>query len=211
MDAAQTLVVACAKLARKPAVFISASAVGFYGDCGDEELSETSPTGLGFLPEVALIWETNAEGAARADIRTVLLRFGVVLARKGGALAKMLPLFRLGLGARLGGGGQWLSWVSVDDAVGAILHALRDTRCVGPMNVVAPTPVTNAEFTATLARVLNRPAVFAVPAWALRLVLGEMADATLLASTRVVPGRLRAMGFSFQHETLEAALQAELG
>ena len=211
VDATQTLVTACARLARKPAVFLSASAVGYYGDAGDAELSESAPAGLGFLPEVSMIWETNAEGAARAGMRTVLLRFGVVLAREGGALAKMLPIFRLGFGGRLGEGKQWMSWVSLTDAVGAILHALGDSRCQGPINVVAPAPVTNAEFTKTLAARLGRPALFPVPKWVLRLVFGEMADATLLVSIRALPGRLQATGFRFRHETLDAALQAELG
>ncbi len=211
VDATQTLVTACARLARKPAVFLSASAVGFYGDAGDAELSEDSPAGLGFLPEVALIWETNAEGAARTGIRTVLLRFGVVLAREGGALAKMLPFFRLGLGGRLGEGKQWMSWISLTDAVGAILHAMGDARCQGPINVVAPAPVTNGEFTATLAARLGLPALFPVPKWVLRLVFGEMADATLLSSTRALPSRLRATGFKFRHETLDVALRSDLG
>jgi uncharacterized protein (TIGR01777 family) len=211
VDATQTLVTACARLARKPAVFLSASAVGYYGDAGDTELSENSPPGLGFLPEVSLIWETNAEGAARAGIRTVLLRFGVVLAREGGALAKMLPVFRLGLGGRLGDGKQWMSWVSLTDAVAAILHALGDSHCQGPINVVAPAPVTNAEFTKTLAARLGLPALFPVPKWVLRVVFGEMAEATLLVSTRATPARLQATGFRFLHETLDAALRAELG
>ena len=189
---------------------MSASAVGIYGDRAGEELTEASLAGVGFLPEVAFIWETNAEGAARAGIRTVLLRFGVVLARDGGALAKMLPLFRLGLGGRLGDGQQWMSWVSLADAVGAIQHALSDARCVGPVNVVAPEPVTNGEFTAKLARVLGRPAAFPVPAWVLRVAFGAMADETLLASTRAKPERLCETGFSFRHPTLEVALRAEL-
>ena len=210
-DATQTLVAACARLARKPAVFVSASAVGFYGEGGDAILAEDAPAGIGFLPEVALIWETNAEAARRAGIRTVLLRFGVVLAREGGALAKMLPAFRLGLGGRLGAGRQWLSWVSRADAVAAILHALDRPVCAGPINVVAPVPVTNAEFTATLAARLRRPAIFPVPQWLLRLVFGEMADATLLASIRAAPARLRETGFKFRHENLDDALRAELG
>jgi uncharacterized protein len=211
VEATRTLVTTCAKLARKPAVFLSASAVGFYGDSGDEELTESAAAGVGFLPEVALIWETNAEGAARAGIRTVLLRFGVVLAPHGGALKKMLPLFRTGFGGRLGDGRQWLSWVSLDDAVGAVQHALAVTRCSGPVNVVAPGPVTNAEFTATLARVLDRPAAFPVPAVVLRLLFGRMAQETVLASTRALPGQLRATGYAFQHETLEMALRHFLG
>lgn len=211
VDATQTLVAACAKRARKPAVFVSASAVGYYGDGGDRELGESAPAGVGFLPEVALVWETNAEGAGRAGIRTVLLRFGVVLGRDGGALAKLLPAFRLGLGGRLGSGRQWMSWIARADAVAAILHAVDHERCAGPMNVVAPAPVTNAEFAATLAARLGRPSVFPTPKWLLRMVFGEMADATLLASTRAVPGQLRQTGFTFRHETLDGALREELG
>ena len=210
VDATLTLVTACTRLARKPAVFVNASAVGFYGERGDEELTEVSGIGHGFLPEVCLAWETHAEGAARAEIRTVLLRFGVVLARGGGALAKMLPVFRIGLGGRLGDGRQWMSWVSLDDAVGAILHVLANENCRGPINVVAPAAVTNAAFTATLARNLRRPAIVAVPAGVLRLLFGQMADETVLASTRVVPARLGETGFAFRHPTLDGALRATL-
>ncbi len=211
VESTRTLVTACAKLGHKPAVFLNASAVGFYGDAGEEELSEETGAGLGFLPETCLIWETNAEGAKRAGIRTVLLRFGVVLAPNGGALAKMLPLFRLGLGGRLGDGRQWWSWVSLDDAVGAIHHALTDGRCSGPVNVVAPAAVTNAEFAATLAQVLDRPAAFPVPGFLLRLLFGRMAQETVLASAQVRPERLSASGYGFRHEKLDAALRHLLG
>lgn len=210
VDATLTLVAACLKLARRPAVFVNASAVGFYGDRGEEALTEADAIGPGFFSGVCLAWETHAEGAARAGIRTAVLRFGVVLSRQGGALAKMLPLFRLGLGGRLGDGRQWLSWVSLEDAVGAILFALADARCRGPVNVVSPEPVTNADFTATLADVLNRPAAFPVPAWMLRLAFGGMAGETVLASTRVQPERLRQLGYVFRHDTLAAALREEL-
>lgn len=211
VDATFTLVTAVTKLTRKPAVFLSASATGFYGDCGDEELTEASGIGHGFFPETCLAWETHAEGAARAGVRTALLRFGVVLAPGDGALAKMLPVFRLGLGGRVGDGRQWLSWIALDDGVAAICFALADPRCAGPINIVAPAPVTNAEFAATLGRVLRRPAVLPVPAWALRLVFGRLADETLLASTRVVPAKLLEAGFGFRHATLEAALRQMLG
>jgi uncharacterized protein (TIGR01777 family) len=210
VDATRTLVTACAQLKRKPGVFINASAVGIYGDAGDAELTEASPPGLGFLPEVCLVWETNAEGATRAGMRTVLLRFGVVLAVEGGALAKMLPLFRLGLGGRMGSGRQWMSWVSIDDAVGAVLHTLAKADCAGAMNVVAPGAVTNAEFAATLARGLHRPALFPVPGWLLQLVLGQMAVDTVLASTRARPERLLATGYAFRHSSIEPALRAML-
>jgi uncharacterized protein (TIGR01777 family) len=210
VDATRTLVTTCAKLTRKPAVFINAAAVGIYGDTGDEEVSEASPPGLGFLPEICLIWETNAEGAARAGMRTVLLRFGIVLAREGGALAKMLPVFRLGLGGRLGAGAQWMSWVSLDDVVGAVLHAIDQPACHGAMNVVAPNPVRNAEFAATLAATLGRPAVFPVPAWVLRAIFGEMATETLLTSTRVRPARLIETGYAFRRAAIAPALRAAL-
>jgi uncharacterized protein (TIGR01777 family) len=207
IDATRTLVVGLDRLAPIPSVLINASAVGIYGDRGDEELTEASEIGHGFLAETCFAWETHAAGASRRGVRTVLLRFGVVLTRKGGALAKMLPLFRLGLGGRLGDGKQWMSWVSLDDAVGAILHVLADARCAGPANVVASEPVTNADFTATLARAVRRPAVFPVPAVVLRLIFGQMARETVLASARVVPARLSETGFKFRHETLEAALR----
>jgi len=210
VDATRTLVRAMQVMARKPAVFLSASATGFYGEGGDTVLTEASPIGRGFLPEVCLAWETHAEGAARSGVRTVLLRFGVVLTRAGGALAKMLPLFRAGLGGRLGSGRQWMSWVGSDDVVGAVQHALADGRCTGPINVVAPGAVTNAEFTATLARVLKRPAVLPAPAWALRLAFGQMADEALLASARAAPVRLTETGYAFRHAGLETALRAVL-
>jgi uncharacterized protein (TIGR01777 family) len=211
VEATRTLVVALQKLARKPEVFVSASAVGFYGDRGDEILAEDASIGHGFLPEVCLAWETHAEGAARSGVRTALLRFGVVLTPAGGALPKMLPAFRAGLGGRVGSGRQWMAWVGREDALGALYHAIMDTRCRGPVNVVAPEAVTNAQFAATLGRVLGRPAVLPVPAVALRLLFGEMADGTLLASTRAVPGKLGAAGYVFRQPTLESALRQELG
>jgi uncharacterized protein len=210
VDATRTLVVAMAKLRRKPAVFLSASAVGFYGDRGDEVLTETSGVGQGFLPEVCLAWETHAEGAARHGVRTVLMRFGVVLTRQGGALTKMLPLFRRGLGGRLGSGQQWMSWISIDDVVDAVQHTLRDQRCTGPFNFVAPEAVTNAEFARTLAQTLKRPAILPVPAWVLRAVFGRMANEAPLVSARAVPMRLDKTGYEFQHPTLEEALRTIL-
>lgn len=207
VDATRTLVLALKKLPRKPAVLVNASAVGFYGDCGESVIGEDTPVGQGFLPEVCLAWETHAEGAARLGMRTALLRLGVVLTPAGGALAKMLPAFRAGLGGPLGGGRQWMSWVSIDDAVDAIYRAVLDPRWSGAANITAPHPVTNAEFTATLGRVLRRPAVLPVPGWVLRAAFGQMADEALLASTRAVPARLQAMGYEFRHPTLEAALR----
>lgn len=211
VDATRTLVGAMQRMERRPEVLVSASAVGFYGERGDEILAEDAPMGHGFLPEVCLAWETHAEGAARIGIRTALLRFGVVLTPAGGALAKMLPAFRLGLGGRVGSGRQWMAWVGREDAVGALYHAVMEPRCCGPLNVVAPESIRNAEFTATLARLLKRPAVLPVPAVGLRAILGEMADATLLASTRAVPLGLERTGFAFRHPTLEGALRHELG
>ena len=211
VDATRTLVGAMAQLAKKPGVFLNASAAGYYGDRGDEVLTEASSIGHGFLPEVCLAWETHAEGASRLGIRTALLRFGVIQASKGGALAKMLPLFRLGLGGRFGSGRQWMSWVGIDDVVGATRHVLNDSRCAGPVNVVAPEPLTNAEFARALARQLGRPALLPVPAFALRLVLGRMmADEALLASTRAMPQRLCDVGYTFRHPTITSALQAVL-
>ena len=209
-DATFTLVAAMAKMSRKPAVLLNASALGFYGDRGDEELTERSEMGQGFFPGVCLAWETHAAAARRAGVRTVLLRFGVVLGRDGGALGKLLPIFRLGLGGCLGDGRQWLSWISLEDAMGAVLHAIDHPQCEGPMNIVAPSPVRNADFSATLGRVLRRPAKFTVPAWALRLVLGPMADEALLASTRAQPVQLLESGYTFRHPTLEAALRHAL-
>ena len=211
VDATRTLVATMAKAGRKPDVLLNASAVGFYGDRGDEVLTEKSGIGLGFLPEVCLAWETHAEGASRLGVRTVLLRFGVILSRDDGALAKMLPLFRLGLGGRLGAGRHWMSWIAIDDVVGAIVHAVSDVRCAGPMNIVAPAAVTNVEFTSALARALQRPAVLPAPAWALRMVLGRtMADEALLSSIRATPQRLSEVGFRFRYPTIGPALTAVL-
>lgn len=211
VDGTRTLVLALAKLARKPKVFVSAAAVGFYGDRGDEILSERSEIGHGFLPEVCLAWETHAEGAERLGVRTVLTRFGVVLSPAGGALAKMLPVFRAGVGGRLGAGTQWMSWVSIDDVVGAIYHALLDTRCSGPVNVVGPVPVRNAEFAAALGRVLERPTILPVPASVLRLAFGQMAEETVLISSRVTASKLQETGYEFRHTDLEGALRHVLG
>lgn len=211
VDATRTLVTAMGKLARRPSVFINASAAGFYGERGDALLTEESGLGQGFLAGVCLAWETHAEAAARLGVRTALLRFGVVLSPAGGALAKMLPAFRAGLGGRFGSGKQWMSWITVDDAVGAIYHALVETRCAGPINTVAPVPVTNAEFAGVLGDMVHRPAVIPIPRAALRLLFGEMADQTLLASTRAVPGKLLATGYRFRHSDLGTALRHVLG
>jgi uncharacterized protein (TIGR01777 family) len=203
----RSLCAALAALQRPPNVLVCASAIGYYGDRGDEMLDERSPAGTGFLAETCRAWEEAAEGARGRGIRVVPLRFGVVLSRRGGALARMLTPFRLGLGGRIGDGSQYMSWVAIDDAVGALEHALAREDLSGPVNAVSPAPVTNREFTATLARVLSRPAVFPMPAAAARLVFGEMADALLLASARVTPARLLATGYPFRHPALEGALR----
>ncbi|MFQ5915907.1 MAG: TIGR01777 family oxidoreductase, partial [Nitrospinota bacterium] len=200
-----------ARLEQPPRVFVCASAVGYYGDRGEEVLREESPLGSGFLPDLSLEWESAAEPAVQKGIRVVHLRNGIVLSPKGGALAKMLPPFKLGLGGKLGSGRQYVSWISLDDMVGVIRHALERESLSGPVNAVAPNPVTNAEFTQTLGRVLSRPTVFQVPAFTLRLAFGEMADAALLASARVEPARLLASGYSFRHPELEGALRHILG
>jgi uncharacterized protein len=203
-----------ARLRRPPRVLISASAVGIYGNRGDEILTEASPAGdpsSDFLASVSLEWEGAADPARAAGIRVVHPRFGVVLSPAGGALSKMLLPFRLGLGGRLGRGTQWMSWISIDDAVGAIHHALETDTLRGPLNATAPNPLTNRDFTETLGRVLRRPTPFPVPAAALRLALGEMADETLLASTRVLPARLLQSGYQFRHPDIEGALRHVLG
>jgi len=200
----------CETLARQPTpprVLVCASAIGYYGDRGDEVLREESPPGAGFLPDVCREWEAAAEPAARRGVRVVHLRIGLVLSPKGGALAAMLPVFRLGLGGPVGAGAQWMSWIGMDDTLGAILHALMNEALAGPVNAVAPAPVTNREFAKTLARVLRRPAMLPFPAFAARILLGRMADELLLASAHVAPARLQATGFAFRDATLEGALR----
>lgn len=196
-----------AKLNDKPEVLVSASAVGFYGSRGDEILDEQSASGSGFLAEVCREWELATQPAAQSGVRVVNLRFGVILSGEGGALGKMLFPFRLGVGGKLGNGRQYMSWIAIDDAVGAIELALTDQNLRGPVNVVAPNATTNFEFTKTLGRVLSRPTIFPVPAFAARAVFGEMADATLLASQRVEPRRLKESGYVFKYPDLEDALR----
>ena len=194
------------ELPSPPKVLVSASAIGFYGDRADELLAEGSPPGRGFLADVVCQWEAATEPAAAAGIRVVLMRFGIVLSPRGGALAKMLAPFRLGAGGILGSGRQFWSWIALDDAAGAILHALTTDALRGVVNAVAPNPVTNAQFTKTLGRALSRPTIVRMPAFLLRLALGEMADELLLASTRVEPKRLRDSGYQFHYASLEEAL-----
>ncbi len=196
-----------ARLERPPRVLISASGVGYYGSRGDEVLTEESSPGTGFLAEVCRDWEGATAPAARRGIRVAIPRFGVIFSAQGGALAKMLTPFRLGVGGRIGDGRQFMSWVALDDAVGAIHHALTTEALQGPVNVVAPHPVTNAEFTKTLGRVLGRPTLFPMPAFAARLAFGEMADELLLVSQRAKPARLLDAHYAFHFPDLEGALR----
>jgi uncharacterized protein (TIGR01777 family) len=200
-----------AALHRRPAVLLSGSAVGYYGDRGDEVLDEASSAGGSFLARVCLEWEGATAAAAEAGVRVAMLRSGVVLSHDGGALEKLLPPFRLGLGGPIGSGAQWTSWITLEDELRAIEHALVDESVRGPVNLVAPTPVTNAEFAATLGRVLQRPALIPVPVFALELLYGEMAGATILASQRVLPRALERSGFDFASDTLEQGLRRILG
>jgi uncharacterized protein (TIGR01777 family) len=210
VDATYRLMAALANLKRKPRIFIAASAIGYYGNRGDEILTESSTPGDDFLANLVRDWEAAEQGAERASMRVVILRFGVILSKKGGALARMLVPFRLGVGGRLGSGRQWMSWVTLDDAVGLIQYALTHEELRGVVNAVAPAPVRNREFTSTLAGVLNRPAVLPAPPFALRLALGEMADALLLSSQRVLPDRLSRLDYAFRHATLTEGLRAAL-
>lgn len=199
-----------ASLRTKPPVMISASAVGFYGDRGDEAVDERKPRGGGFLADVVQAWEAAAEPARAAGIVVTHARFGVVIAPGGGMLERLLPIFRLGAGGRIGSGRQWMSWISRTDIARAAAFLVK-ASLGGPVNVTAPSPVTNEEFTRLLAGLLHRPAVAAVPAFAIRLAFGQMGEETVLVGQRVLPARLLEAGFSFEHPTLEQALQAELG
>jgi len=201
-----------AGLRRPPAVVASGSAVGFYGDRGDEELTEKSGPGAGFLADVVQKWEASAAPATEAGIRVAYLRTGVVQSANGGALKKQLLPFKAGMGGRLGSGRQWLSWIAIDDEVGAIRHILDRPEIVGPVNLCAPTPVSNGEFTRTLGKVLHRPTAIPTPTPALQLLFGkEMVSEMLLGGQRVLPRVLESTGFVFAHPTLAAALTAELG
>jgi uncharacterized protein (TIGR01777 family) len=195
------------RLSSPPKVLVSASAIGYYGDRGEETLTDDSPPGRGFLSEVCRAWEAATEPARQHGLRVVQLRQGVVVSAEGGALAKMLPPFRLGLGGMLGSGQQYMSWIALDDVVGVIQHALVTEALQGPTNAVAPRAVTNQEFTKTLGKVLGRPTAIPLPAFAARLMFGEMADELLLASARVQPTKLLASGYQFRYPELEAALQ----
>jgi uncharacterized protein len=198
------------RLAMRPSVLVCASAVGFYGPRGSEPLDETASSGIGFLAEVCRAWEGAADPARAAGIRVVHTRFGVILSEKGGALAKMLIPFQLGVAGKVGSGDQYMSWIALDDVVGAVQHALGTTEVSGPVNTVAPNPVTNLDFTKTLGRALSRPTVLPMPGFAARLVFGEMAQELLLSGQRAVPARLLAAGFRYRHPQLEKALRSLL-
>jgi len=203
----RNLAAALANSEPKPHVFLCASAIGFYGDGGEEVLTEDTPNGKGFLPEVCHEWEEASQTARQAGIRTVNLRTGLVLSAKGGALSKMLIPFKLGLGGRIGSGKQWWSWIHLDDMVGAVHHIVQTESLSGPVNMVAPNPVRNTDFTKVLASVLGRPAIFPVPGFALAMVFGRMAaDELFLSSQRVEPRRLAASGYRFQFSDLRATL-----
>jgi len=206
----QHLAQALSKAGHPPRVFVCASAVGYYGNRCDELLREESPSGTGFLADVCREWEAAAQAAAAAGIRIVQVRIGLVLSGSGGALQSMLPAFRVGLGGRIGSGQQWWSWIDVQDLVSATLHIMKTESLHGPVNLVAPNPVRNAEFTKTLASVLSRPAVFPMPAFMARLAFGQMGDELLLASQRVEAAKLVASGYDFQRPTLEPSLRAIL-
>ncbi|MFB3923617.1 MAG: TIGR01777 family oxidoreductase [Terriglobia bacterium] len=199
-----------ASLAHPPKVLVCASAMGFYGDRGDEILTEESSAGTGFLAELCQEWEAASEPAAEKGIRVTRLRIGLVLGAEGGALKQMLPPFRFGVGGRLGSGRQFMSWIALDDLVAVIEHAVTHDSLAGAVNAAAPNPVTNREFTTALGRVLDRPTIFPVPSLAVRILFGEMGDALLLSSARLAPARLLASGFQFRYPELEAALRHAL-
>src|SRR5580698_5120723 len=207
IDTTRALVTALAKMNARPRVLVSASATGIYGDRGDELLTEDSQPGNDFLSTLAKNWETEALKAEAIGIRVVLARFGIVLARNGGALPAMMLPFRFFAGGKIGSGRQWMSWISLEDVVEILRLAIENGNVRGPINVISPQPVQNAEFTKTLARAMHRPALFPAPAFALRLALGEMADALLLSGQRVMPQRLQKLGYSFRHADLSAALK----
>jgi uncharacterized protein len=201
---------ALADTEEKPRVFICGSAIGYYGDRGEELLREESAPGTGFLSEVCQEWEEATMPAVQADIRTAHIRTGIVLSPNGGALKSMLLPFKLGLGGKVGSGRQWMSWIDLRDMIGAIHHIMKNDLIQGPVNTVAPKPVMNAEFTKTLASALSRPAIFPVPAFAVKAIFGEMGEALLLTSQKVEPGRLIASGYPFRYRDLKTSLESIL-
>jgi len=210
VDTTRLLVDSLSRLQHKPRVFVCASAIGFYGNRGDEILTEANHQGSDFLSFVTRDWEGEAARAEHTGTRAVMLRFGIILAAQGGALPRMVPIFKRGFGGRLGSGDQWMSWIALEDTIAIIRAAIENPQYKGPINVVSPNPVQNAEFTRVLAAVLGHPARFPVPAFALRLAFGDMADVLLLTSQRVRPEKLLAEGYKFRFETLEPALCAIL-
>jgi uncharacterized protein (TIGR01777 family) len=210
VDTTRALVQALAKMSARPRVLISASATGIYGNRGDETLSESSRPGNDFLCEIAKDWESEALKAEALGIRVVRVRFGVILSKKGGALPQMMRPFQFGVGGKIGPGTQWLSWITLDDVTAILRLAIENTNITGALNVVSPQPLTNADFTKILAATLRRPALFPAPAFALRLILGEMADALLLSSQRVQPAQLQKLNYQFSHPDLAAALTSML-
>jgi len=198
---------ALAQLSRSPSIFVSASAIGYYGNRGDELLTENSAPGDDFLASVCIEWENATKPAIEKGIRTVNARFGIILDKHEGALAKMLTPFRMGVGGRIGNGKQWMSWIGIDDVVNGLKFLISDQTTSGPVNFVAPNPVTNAEFTKTLGRVLSKPTLFPMPEFGVKLAFGEMGEALLLGSQRVKPGVLEQKGFGFKYSTLDSALK----
>lgn len=210
VNSTNQLVESLSKVETKPEVLVCASAMGFYGEGGDEEFTEDSPPGNDFLAEVCQEWELAAQKAEDLGIRVVRIRLGHVFGKDGGLLGKMLPPFYMGLGGRLGSGSQWMSWIHIDDVAGIILYAIENQNVNGALNATAPIPVTNIEFTKTLGRVIRRPTLFPVPTFALKLRYGEFTD-FMLMSQRVVPEKTLSMGYEFRHADLESALRASMG
>ena len=206
--ATRSLIASLRQFRQPPRIFIAASAVGFYGNRGDEELTESSPAGSDFLAQLTADWEAESSRASEFGARVVVLRFGIILARRGGALPRIALPFRLGLGGKIGSGRQWMSWIALEDIVGIIRFSLEANLLSGVANAVVPTPVQNVEFTTTLGRVLRRPAILPAPGFALRIALGEMADSLLLGSQRVYPGKLQRLGYRFLYPELQPALAA---
>jgi len=206
VDTTRALVQALSKMAARPRVLVSASGIGYYGSCGDQVLTEESPLGQDFLSRLGQEWEAEAAKAEALGIRVVRARFGMILAKRGGALPRMARPFLWGVGGKIGSGKQWMSWVTLQDVVGILRFALENGAARGPLNVVSPQPVRNAEFTKVLANALHRPAFFPAPAFALRLLLGEMGDELLLSSQRALPAQLEKLGYRFQHAELAEAL-----
>jgi uncharacterized protein (TIGR01777 family) len=210
LETTRALVAAIEKMSPRPKVLVSASAIGYYGDRGNQVLTEESPPGADFLSGLAESWEAEAVKAEVLGIRVVRLRFGIILAKQGGALPQMMLPFKIGAGGKLGSGKQWMSWVALEDVLQVIRFAMETASVQGPVNVTAPQPVTNTEFTHVLAQAMHRPAFFTVPPFALRTLLGEMADALLLSSQRVLPQALENYGYPFQHRDLRSTLAAIL-